>query len=279
MKKKKVLSSLLLAGIVLGYAQTAVASAETVENQTGSGDVSYVGKDPNKPTVDPGQVVDPDDKDGDGGDVEGVTDSKSELSIDVITPLHFGKQEVTMSQKTYNAASAKFTPNIHNDKGEIVGKGTPEERGNFVSITDMRTGEKTPIANNWKLSAKLTQQFSVGSNTLKGAYLTYKNPLRNSNQAGDETTTPWKDNVKLSGQTFKLAFGDAPVEFLKAENGGGKGIFNLQFGKTTGSKYNGPDTAADDTAKSSVTLTVPGGQNLVKDEYKAVITWTIADVA
>ncbi|HEK9101702.1 WxL domain-containing protein [Bacillus pfraonensis] len=191
-------------------------------------------KDPKDPK-NPDDPENPDDNNHEDG-------TQGPLSIDYVSNFHFGKHDISGSDKVYYA------------KLDIVkGKdGGNKEVPNFVQVTDNRGTNK-----GWKLTVKQNGQFKAGNEELTGAEMKLSNPFVNS--ATDKKYAPEAKEVTLNpdGSTQEVA---------TAAAGKGMGTWTTAYGQNI------------EEGSNSISLSVPGTTAKVKDaKYKASLTWTLED--
>ncbi len=256
MKSTKLMTSAAIA--VLGLTLLAPSVLAADHSLTGNADITYK-KDvtPNPPTdpeiptdpVDPPGVIDPV-----GGD----------LTIDFVGNLHFGEQQITTNKGEYFANEAR----TKNGKGEDI------VRGNWVQVTDKRgVSETTGLPLGWEVRAELTQQFTSGSSILKGATLTYSNPVVTS--ADNVSGTIDGINAETGVVLEYKDGGGASEKMFSADKDKGFGKYFVQYGREAGF---GNVTEDDKTSDESIKLTVPANTPLSESTYNAKITWTIAEL-
>lgn len=245
MKLQKLAGSVLLASLALGMvAPQALAAGEEL---VGKGTVTFLeDKTITTPTdpEEPGKevVVDPG---------EGTTQTEQgPLSVDFVSVLKFGERTLTPSA---NAGVYEAKPTT------VKKDGVDTERGNFVQVTDKRTGA---AKQGWKLSAAMTKKFTSATtqDEIAAATISFANPFLNSTQAD-------KGDIHADATVLLESDGSsAPV--ANAAAGKGWGTYTVEYG-----------TSTDANMDKSVVLTVPASTPLsVDEEYTADITWTIANL-
>lgn len=265
MKATKLVTAAALAtiGFTLLAPTVLAAEGDAAKTLTGNGDITFTEstgkedpKDPEKPDiVDPPGVVNPE-----GGP----------LGVNVITDLHFkgkdgaDKANISINKGEFNAS-----------KPTSVDGRTTFDRGNWIQVTDSRAVDKNG-PKGWTLSSQLTKQFTnADGQDLKGATITYTNPVvtAESDKVIPRTDLLSTPDFKI-GTNLVLAFDAAGQSqpMLTAEKGKGAGQYYLQFGR--GTEF----SAVDDTTANSVKLTVPANTQTAASQYKAEITWTIASL-
>lgn len=261
MKATKLVTSAAVA--VLGFtliAPTVLAESpagqDLPKQLTGNADITYTEDTTTNPPVDPEIPTDPVTPPGP------VNPEGGPISVDFVSDLHFGTQSIQTAKGVYNAAEAK----TKNSKDEEI------KRGNWVQVTDKRSiGKDGPAG--WTLKAQLTQQFkNADNNELKGATLTYTNPVVTSktDQSGTIAGITPVGNVELS---YDAQGTSSPM--ATAEKGSGFGTYFIQYGREAGF---GGVTEENKTSGESIKLTVPEYTPLAASQYNAKITWTIEEL-
>lgn len=263
MKKKVLGTTALLAILAANFALPITASAVPTSLKS-EGHIEYIednGTNPPTDPEDPGKPVDPEEPivvNPDGGT----------LSVDAVTNLEFMKQKAVTTDQTYFAKQVTVKENG-------AAKGT---RGNFVQVTDKRIDNRTA----WKLSAKMTKQFTAGTNVLAGSTLTYTNPLIN----GAGTDKDLFPKLGTGSSSFTLTESGNEVDVMATDAATkGFGTFTVEFGNSAG--YAG-GTATDSTGtpnatdanlieNGSVQLFVPGKAIKTKAAYTAEVLWSISE--
>lgn len=250
MKLNKVLmtGALLLSGGALMNVSTIAHAAENSVNT--AGDVNFVEDtttvDPLDPiTLDPTVPVDP------------VTPTPGPLSLDYASSFHFGEQKISAKDEVYYAEA---------DKVQGAEEGSTVDKPNWVQVTDKRGTNA-----GWKLQVQQNSQFTTTDTSgggepepgtreakeLKGAQLaitntTVKTP--SDNQSPAPTATP-----------ITLDPSGAAQDVMVSQQDQGMGTWLDVFGD-------------DSTAASSISLSVPGTSEKVKDAtYTTELTWLLND--
>lgn len=245
MKLQKLAGSVLLASLALGMvAPQAFAAGESLPGKgtvTFKEDTSFT-----KPTdpEDPGKEVEVDPEEGTKQEEQGP------LSVDFVSVLKFGERTLTPSANAgvYEASATTVTKD-----------GTKVERGNYVQVTDKRTGA---AKQGWELSAAITKKFTseTTNDEIAAATISFANPFLNSTQAD-------KGDIHTDA-TVILESDGASAPVANAAKGKGWGTYTVEYG-----------TSAEANMDTSVVLTVPASTPLsVDEEYTADITWTIANL-
>lgn len=265
MKARKLVSTLTLLGLGVSLSAPAVLAAPGAadgQNVVGEGTITYEEDtsseggptDPEKPETDPDKKPQ---NPGDGYE----NPNAGALRVDWVSNLNFETHKVTTGQGKYFA------------KQQTIKKadGTDAVRGNYVQVTDKRSADKR--GNGWKLSAKMTKQFTNSVNELTGATIAYNNGFVNT-EVSDA-----KPAIDVADPTNKVLKYNESVEFISATKDTGWGTYTLEFGRPVAAQDGVVPENKTDTTGSSVELTVPANTPLsTKDAYLAEITWTIAEV-
>ncbi|GGD02937.1 WxL domain-containing protein [Enterococcus wangshanyuanii] len=259
--KFKLFSTAALTTVMVlgGLAAPAQAAPNSLES---NGTITYEEDTTVNPPIDPENP----DKEVDPENPIVVNPDGGSLTVDAVTNLDFGAQKAVTTDQDYFAKQVTVKENGTN-------KGT---RGNWVQVTDKRLENRTP----WKLTAKMTQQFTAGTKTLGGATLTYTNPFINS---AVEDTTTWP-TLGANASTFTLSESGNSIDVIGTENADkGFGTFTVEFGSSAG--VNGAEdttgtpngTNANLIEKGSVSLYVPGSAIKTKAAYTGKVLWTISE--
>ena len=171
------------------------------------------------------------------------------LEISHAPALQFGTVKTSTKEVSAFAAATKFK-NAADEE---------QSRGPILQFGDLRTD-----ANGYTVNAKMTKQFTQGTNELTGSTITFTNPW--SNTAGGSTgTTPGFE------ATVELAFNESAL-VATAENAdkAGKGMWTVEYGSST-------NVNAEDTTESSVELLIPAytASSMAGGNYEADIEWSI----
>lgn len=227
--KKSILSTALFSVLVLGGIATTV-KADTVDSAISHAKIIFKGSDisPNGPVdpenpdnpVDPHDSIDPDDPENHG------TGDKGPLSIDYVSNISFGTQEIAQDKEVYTA--------INEDP--------------YVQITDKRG-----MDGGWTLSATASKFLSNDSSELKGAILAFSN--------GQARST--SDNVSAAPKISDFTFDNNDAKtVMTAESLAGQGTWVDVFEGEEGNNSNiqltvpaGSAQAKEYTATITWTLT------------------------
>lgn len=147
--KKSILSTTLLSVLAIGGMSLTVHAETTTDSATSTAKITFEGgdnssngpvnpDDPDNPLVDP----DPNDPDNHG------TGDKGPLSIDYVSNISFGTQEISQSKTVYVAKNAKP----------------------YIQVTDKRG-----TSDGWTLTAAASKFVTDDSSELKGAVLSFSN--------------------------------------------------------------------------------------------------------
>lgn len=237
MKKYHLLATVSILGITLlsGSLQAHAVDGGTYKSNA---DVEYIknngGVDPVDPT-DPTKPIDPTDPVDPG--------TAGPLSIDYMSNIHFGQQEISGDDKVYYATLVDFT----DDTGATV------QRQNFIQVTDNRGSNV-----GWHLVVKQDQQLSNGSGQeLAGAQLT----LANGTMVGK---TPGVD-APIANQQVTITPDGSASDVIDAQAHQGMGTWVDLFGQ-------------DNTAgANSISLSVPGKSEKYEGVYTGQLTWVLTD--
>lgn len=241
LSKMVTLSSL----VVLGSLTLATASVLAVDGGIygSNGRIQFTpNTDPTNPVdpIDPTEPIDPIDPIDPEGPNPGTN---GPLSIDFASSLDFGIQKITSTTETYKAASQKFK-----DK-----TGAEQEGPNFVQVTDNRGTEA-----GWTLTVKQDEQFtSTTDKVLTGAAVTLNN---------GEISTASDSAVPEVIATITLKTDGTAHKVMAAGEAQGAGTYLTRWGS---------DVA---TAKTSISLEVPGSTTKYAEVYSASFTWALTDV-
>lgn len=165
------------------------------------------------------------------------------LSIDYASSLSFGEQTITSKNMTYYAETQKYKDNA----------GADQEGPNFVQVSDNR-GTET----GWTLKVKQNGQFKTEANQeLTAAKVTLSNGrVVSASQSAKPTTAPATIELNPTGaESVVMAAGDKE----------GAGTYLMSWGDSV------------DTAKTSISLEVPGSTTKYAKKYTTTFTWTLTD--
>ncbi|MFB7159676.1 WxL domain-containing protein [Lysinibacillus sp. NPDC056232] len=165
------------------------------------------------------------------------------LGIDFASSLRFGEQKITSTTQTYKVKPQEFTDR--------------EDGPNYVQVTDNRG----LVKGGWVLTLAQDGQFKTeAGEELTGAAISFDN--------GHVVTVSESENPDSFG-TFTLGFDEAgkgvAQNLMVAGAEQGAGTFAFVFGD-------------NDSAASSITLTVPGKTKKIADNYATKLNWTLSDV-
>ncbi|MFD2308393.1 WxL domain-containing protein [Enterococcus termitis] len=167
------------------------------------------------------------------------------LSIDYVSNIHFGTQQIKPGSATYYAQLDQ----VKNSGGNLIS--VP----NYAQVTDKRG-----LNLGWKLSVKQDGQFATSDSTpavLENATLSFLPAIPNSTQL--LSLAPVSLPVTLD------PVGDATSRVATAALSTGMGTWTLAFGT-------GP------TAAQGVQLTVPTAtKKVASSQYKTTLTWILDD--
>ena len=191
--------------------------------------------------LDPESEVDPENK-------PELPEDQGLLSIDFASTFNFGTQAVSIHDQTYYAQPQR----LMNEDGTV---NENEKRPNYVQISDRRPENER---NGWQLAVTQNGQFKTNQEEeLQGARLSFTNQALATAQGGI---------VPELQQTNPLALvPDVKRVLVMAQGEEGTGTWIYRFGD-------------QETAGSSVALTVPKGSNPHAKEYKTSLTWELSAV-
>lgn len=177
-----------------------------------------------------------------------IPENQGLLSIDFASQFNFGVQSISASDKTYYAQIQRLL----NENGEVI---EDEKRPNYVQISDRRS-EVERLG--WEISVTQNTQFiNEAGDELSGAQIRLMNQQLATAQGGTEPTIRMPEEVALVPEEKHL--------LLTASKETGTGTWIYRFGD-------------QETANSSVALTVPQGANPQATHYKTTLTWELGMV-
>lgn len=215
------LTTAIALNAALFMASTNVHAAEP-EAATSTNKVQFNGD--NTDPTDPINPVDPIDPTNPG------TGNSGPLSIDYVSNIDFGIQEVSSNTEVYQALNEKP----------------------YVQVTD-----KTGSGDGWLLTAQATEfKNSDGSKTLKGAELSFLNGQTGTTAANISTAPTVNQSVIFTNQ--------AAQEVMKAEVGAGKGTWTDNWSGTANANENVllkvlPGSADATSYQATITWTLTSG--------------------
>lgn len=223
---------------VLAIGTATITASVSAANLTSSVDskASVTFKANNNPT----SPVDPENPDNPFTPDKPATGENGPLSIDYVSDLDFGSQEITTKDATYNAALTS------GKDASGVTKNTP----NFVQITD-----NTGASLGWSLNVQQVQQLSSANDQLKGAEISFTNLQAVTNSASNASAPSVAPGIKL------IPGVDSPVTTAAANQG--EGTWVTRFGKDA------------TEAATSVQLSVPGASVKKATTYSSTLKWTL----
>lgn len=170
------------------------------------------------------------------------------LSIDFVSQFDFGKQGISVQDKTYHALPQRLL----NENGAVD---ETEERPNYVQVSDRRSETER---DGWQLAVTQTNQFIVDSGQeLNGAQLRLTNQELDTVQGG---TTPYLQQR----EPLELVPGSKSILLMAQENEG-TGTWIYRFGDAN-------------TAGNSVVLDVPKGATPEAANYSSTFIWELSVV-
>lgn len=166
------------------------------------------------------------------------------LSIDYVSNIHFGSQTITGNNIYYAKLDTVQTTDGQDNLIQVP---------NYVQVTDTRG---TNVG--WKLTVKQNGQFETASNEiLTNAELKLTNPSVASST--DQEFAPVAQAVTLDPA-------GAVQEVATAAQGKGMWTWTIAYGNS------------NEVGKESISLFVPTGTSIVKDElYSTSLTWILED--
>lgn len=261
MKFEKFGKFLAIATLLTTTGAATIVTAQAAENDEpktyeSNGVVKFVpNTDPTEPTdpTDPGESIKPVDPTNPNGPNPGTT---GPLSIDYASSLDFGVNKISSKDETYYANAQTYS-----DKDKAT--------ANYIQISDHRGSSA-----GWSLTVKQEQQFENAEakySELKGAAITINDSVAVSNSEGVEAPTT-QANIVLEPGTA--------VAVMDATEGAGDGTWINRFGKVEKVAVEQEDGSVKDMDKNtSVQLDVPGSTPKSAVEYRASLTWILAEVA
>ncbi|MEG0256533.1 WxL domain-containing protein [Vagococcus sp.] len=245
-----------------------VNAEKSAKELTGNGSITYEVSDFETPPVDPEHP----EKKVDPG--EEYTKTTGLLRFDYIPRLHFGAQEISSKDQSYQVNAQLF-------------KDDTEARPNYIQVTDNRGS----IAG-WEVSVRQETPFQneqTKNKLLKGAVLSFDKQWVNSTMPKETQPTVMKDAIKIDeiGASYPIA---------KAEKGKGAGTWVVPFGstgevegqeKTLTPLLNADGKPVTDASfnnkpiykNSGIQLFVPGAIQKDPVKYKTVLTWTLSELS
>ncbi|MHC9531937.1 WxL domain-containing protein [Dellaglioa sp. L3N] len=175
-----------------------------------------------------------------------------DLRIDYISPIHFGKIQVSGSDKKYGATFdnvTQYQDDRDADDKLVLDEGNTKDVGQYVQVTNK-------LAGHWSLSVSNTP-FVSKTTQLTGATLNLSTPTAKTTADANDATT---QDVTLSGDGKSQ-----PV--LSSTN---VGVTTDMFGDAA--------NADSDGKNSGVQLVVPGSTaKVIGEQYSSDLTWTLTD--
>lgn len=243
--KAKTLCAALLSTLILGGT---VASAAPNDPMTTNGHVTI-----ENGSIDPGDgVTDPEKPEEKLPELPDVKPNPNPdmgpLEISHAPELQFGTVKTATKEVSAFAAANKFT----NADGD-------QARGPLLQFGDLRTD-----ANGYTVNAKMTKQFTQGTNELTGSTITFTNPY-SATAAGSTGIAPtFESQVEL---TFNES---ALIGTATTADKSGKGMWTVEYGSST-------NVNATDTTENSVQLLIPANtaSSMAGGDYVSDIEWSI----
>lgn len=260
MKFEKFGKYLTIATLLTTTGAATIVTAHAAEGQDGTtyssnGVIKFVpNTNPTEPTdpEEPGEGVEPIDPTNPEGPNPGTP---GPLSIDYASSLDFGVNKISSKDETYYANAQSYS-----DKDKVT--------ANYVQVTDNRGSSA-----GWSLKVKQEQQFENADakySELKGAAITINDSVAVSNSEGVEAPTTQASIVLEPGTA---------VAVMDATDGAGDGTWVSRFGNVAKVAVEQEDGSTKDIDKNtSVQLDVPGSTPKSAVEYRANLTWVLAEV-
>lgn len=252
MTNKKILGLTGLATLGLALSPLGVVSADDNGGALDSNaQVTFTADNDSKSPLDPTTPANPDGTQNPVSPIDTVTGTTPNpgttglLTVDFASSFNFGSHTISSVNKTYNAL-----PQSYSQKDES--KATATSGPNFVQVTDLRSGS----AKGWSLKVKQIGDFKTTDGTsLVGAQINIANGNVLNGNGGADTISKHSANIAVS---------TADTDVMGAKTGEGFGTWLYRMGN-------------NDTAGSSVTLTVPGSSAKEAAAYRTTLTWTLTD--
>lgn len=177
-----------------------------------------------------------------------LPEEQGALSIDFISRFNFGKQNISVKDKTYYAQPQRLL----NEDGTV---NETQKRPNFIQISDRRPDNER---SGWQLSVTQNGQFSnENGHELIGSEIQLFNQELVTAQGGTAPTLQEETVQRIIPNTKKI--------LLQADEESGTGTWIYRFGDA-------------ETADKSVGLYVPKGTNPEAKEYSTTLTWELSSV-
>lgn len=242
-------TALLASGVVVGF-QSDAKAAEAKTYQT-KGDITFeqstepenpvhpIDPDPENPVL----PTDPTNPDGPGSGTQGP------LSIDYVSSLDFGSQEISNKNKTYYAKPQTF-------------KSGQEPTPNYMQVTD-----KTGKVGGWRLTVEqgtdfIAQSADATNKKIVGAEITL-NAADGKVASNSNSNEPKGQNVTLTGEGYSKAI-------FAAEKGQGAGLWTSTFGELA--------EIEGELLNTGASLMIPGSAQTDADKYTTKLVWKIENV-
>lgn len=198
------------------------------------------------------------------------------LAIVHAPTLNFGKQEISVEDKTYEMQAERATT-MENEEQATTKGGDIVPYVSFVQVQDLRGTNA-----GWNLKVSLSAFKSTGTqnDTLEGAELTFAGGA--INYSGGEASEPklaYKEKLEIEpgeGSSYVMTAKSANVE--KEQIGEGAGVTSLIWGnqEDLNSSYNKTNDL-DKVVNKSITLFVPGNTTKDAATYTATLTWELTN--
>lgn len=267
MKINKVLGTVLLSGLVLSLATPAfAATAEEIKQDLNKSNEMQVKIspadnikppiDPTKPVVDPPEVI------------------HGSIGIAQVSPLFFkevklsGSQQLTAAQFYTREKAENGLGKASAYTGTIESEYADEDAFPKEAITpSMQVVDARGTREGWTVSAKLSE-LKADEEVMKGATLTYSNPIVTS--TADNTDTATYPTSPLNEKVEIAADGASSGIVLSAGAGQGAGTFYARY---TPQAFK---IGAKEFAATPIELKVPSSTK--KGDYKGTVTYTLTPI-
>lgn len=209
------------------------------------------------------EVVDPEDPEVIIDPVDPTPSVKSDLRIDYISPLDFGKVKLAQTDRVYSTLATQIGNRF---------------RGSFIQISDFRE-KKT----GWTLQVKQEHQFkTTDDEELVGAVLSLDKGWANSlDDKNGPTVTRDTLSITEFGQLYNVA---------KASKDTGKGTWSIIFGASKDNDDDQEVTIQSDnklvnkvkdkeTMKNkAIKISIPDTTKVLPKEYQTKMSWVLSEV-
>lgn len=240
-------AALLASGVAVGI------EADAAENKTYTtkGDITFEqSTEPEQPVYplnpdpeNPVSPTDPTDPNGPGVGTQGP------ISIDYVSSLDFGKQEISNKNQTYFAKPQTFTTG-------------QDDTPNYMQITD-----KSGKVAGWRLSVEQKTAFTAQSadatnKEIVGAEISL-NAADGKISSNSNSLAPTAKNITLDGA-------GSTADILAADVGKGAGLWVATLGEL--------ETIDDEVVNTGASLMIPGSSQTDADKYTTELVWKVENV-